>query len=107
MNDIDEQLIAKITEQVNRRIETAEDERDINIARCILLFVLARFMTEPNPERLADESGFPKDFVERVVGRMKVAGLWAMNVIVTRHWFDENGLSPEIFGHALVGIGEA
>jgi len=101
------QTLAKIRDQVKFRIEKADNERDINIARCIMLFVAATFVTGANVDQLAAYTGYPKDFVERVMERIKATGLLDEDYIAGKRWIDEEGnLTPVIFGDVLVAIGE-
>ena len=45
----------------------------------------------PNPERLAEESGYPKSFIERIEMNMQEPGLWINGRVDDREWRDTNG----------------
>jgi hypothetical protein len=66
---------------------------------------LAASVVGANVDRLTNESGYPRDFIEAISQRMRKAGLWIGEAVDNMEWKDANDLTFEFYLHSQVALG--
>jgi len=91
---------------LRRGIEGVPEPEDKEISRTMAVLIMATSVG-PNAERLAEETGYPKPFIDAIARRMEEAGLWKHNIVDDLEWRDAEGevMGERLFAHALVALG--
>lgn len=100
-------IVKKSLLDLKRIIEEISVPEDKEISQASVVLVTAHF-EGPDAERLAQETGYPRAFIDGIVTRMQQAALWSKNVVDDREWWNAQGefKGERLFAHALVALGQ-
>jgi hypothetical protein len=92
----------RLLEVLKEAVENIRDAKDKRTSECMAVLVAA-LEVGADVDRLADHTGYPRDFIETISRRMRQARLWDGDRVDDREWWDERGnLTSGLFAHALV-----
>lgn len=94
--------------KLNRSIEEIPNAEDREISRAMAILLIATEIG-PNAERLAEATGYPKSFIDRIAMNLQEAGLWVNGMVDDREWLDSSGepIGVRLFAHAQVALGHS
>jgi hypothetical protein len=93
-------------EGLKSAIEEMRNPQDKLASQCMVVLLLA-IAVGADVDRLTEETGYPRDFIEAISSRMRKAGLWIGELADDREWRDADGnLTSGFFAHALVAQGQ-
>src|ERR1035438_974962 len=92
--------------ELERDVRRIADGRDQQISRAMAVLVIS-LQVGPNADRLAQCTGYPREFVGGLIEHMKEAGLWTNGLLDDREWWDSGGElnGVAVFTHAQVALG--
>ena len=92
--------------ELERKIRRISDGRDQQISRAMAVLVVS-LKIGPNADRLAQCTGYSREFVGALIKRMEESGLWTDGLLDDREWWDCNGdlNGVALFTHAHVALG--
>jgi hypothetical protein len=91
--------------KLRRAVEEMRDPEDKAITECMLV-VIAALEVGANVDRLVQNTGYERDFIEGISVRMRKAALWLGELVDDREWCEQD--PKPMFGiirHALVAKG--
>jgi hypothetical protein len=93
--------------QLKKAIGGTDNPSGQEIAKAMMVLIVAVLRAGPDPGCIAAETGFPAGFLTAITARMCEAGLWTGDDIDEREWWRPDGRLAGIglLCHALVALG--
>jgi hypothetical protein len=92
--------------ELEREIREIADEHDQQISRAMAVLVIS-LKVGPNADRLAQYTGYSREFVGALIEHMEKAGLLTDGLVDDEEWWDSGGElnGVALFTHAHVALG--
>jgi hypothetical protein len=100
---IDPEFQAQVLRQVH---EIADDLGAFDDIRSHAVVTIAALFTGPDVEAIVQLTGYPRDFVEEIGGRMRASGLWTSATVNYGDWFCSDELRKLIQFTLDLGVAE-
>ncbi|MBZ5514907.1 MAG: hypothetical protein LAN62_08695 [Acidobacteriia bacterium] len=90
-----------------RLIKEMKDAKAKLTSECMLILISA-LEVGANVDRLVEHTGYSRELIEAISGRMRKAGLWIGEWVDDIGWWDQKGnLTSEFYAQTQVAIGRS
>ncbi|SRR6266702_7003239 len=94
-------------DELNRLITTITDPEQKELTKAMAVLVAA-LGVGTDVDLLAQETGYPREFIFGIATCMREAQLWGENVVDDREWWEgPDEFRVGLFAHAMVALGQA